>query len=384
MTMKTKRNLQNGKGDFLLFTISLIFIEIALFLLKRSLNETIGSFLIFSLLTGVVLFGLQSVSKNQNLDRKESAVFLIFLTLSLVSVPLPYLLRPLFLAGMMTVCMMSLSAGMMVQIYVILLNSWLSGDSVERIFYYLTAGIIACIFAHSLKNKRTFLFVFLILLSTQYSLYAGMKILTMDTFEIQEILAILLSNLVTGLCMALFLKREKKESSNSLKILLTPDFPLLNYLREFSEEEYRHSEKVGVLSEKMAEKAGADPLLAKAGGLYYKVGRIDGKDYIRHGAELAIKYNFPENLIEILKQHPKNTVSLSLESTIILLADTLISGFEHIHKTHPDLPYDRKKVIEQIFNSRLEKGYLEYSDMTLHTYFELKHYLMEEGFTYDT
>lgn len=380
MNMKPEQNRQNIKGNFLLFILSVGAIEAALLLLKKNFYENIGNLIIFVILTAVTLFCLQSESKDKRIGVKEGAVYFGLLCLCILSVFLPYLLRPVFFAGMVISCMTTVAGGLAVQNYFILLNVLLAEEPIEVVFYYIIIGSLACIFSDYLKNKKTFPFVLVIMLSVQLTLYAGMKITIEGTYHLKDIGAIIVSDIIAAIGMILFLNLKNRKKDNPLEAVLSPDHELLCRFREYSKEQYLHGQRVSMLAQGMAEKVGADILLSKAGGLYYKIGKIEGKDYIVHGLEIADKYGFPENLTAILKQHPKkNIVPLTIEAAIVMLADTVVSSFEHIYKTHPEISFDKQKVLEQILNSRLEKGYLNQSGMTLHMYYELKNYLMEEG-----
>lgn len=83
-----------------------------------------------------------------------------------------------------------------------------------------------------------------------------------------------------------------------LQSIIEPDFDLFVRLQHYSLPLLSHSMHISGLSEQAALFIGAEPLLAKAGGLYHEVGRIvDEEDYIEAGTKLARQYRFPNALV---------------------------------------------------------------------------------------
>ncbi|MDF2539432.1 MAG: hypothetical protein K0S76_2453 [Herbinix sp.] len=159
---------------------------------------------------------------------------------------------------------------------------------------------------------------------------------------------------------------------------------LLKRLKVFSESLYEHSLKIGDLSYRAALEIGADAMLAKAGGYYHEIGKLNGKNYIEEGLKLAEEYAFPKELILILKQHNiKFDKPTSVEAAIVMLSDNVVSTIEYIVKSE-DAKFTPNKVIDNIFQLRMEKGTFDSSGLSVKDYKQLKEFYQREFQSLDT
>ena len=77
------------------------------------------------------------------------------------------------------------------------------------------------------------------------------------------------------------IEKEKEEEKTQDKIeenyarFITSDAPLMIRLNDEKPNTYRHSLLIGILSEKAAKKIGANEALAKAGGFYHEIGKLE-------------------------------------------------------------------------------------------------------------
>ena len=153
---------------------------------------------------------------------------------------------------------------------------------------------------------------------------------------------------------------------------------LLLQLKEKSASLYAHALRIGDLSSRAARAIQADEILAKAGGLYHEIGKIKEGNYIEQGLMIAEEYNFPEKLKTILKQHNiKYEKPTSVEAAIVMLSDNVVSTIEYIEKTE-DYKYSRNKIIENIFQMRMEKGTFDESRLSVKDYKVLKEFYQKE------
>ena len=167
-------------------------------------------------------------------------------------------------------------------------------------------------------------------------------------------------------------------SYTSLEVLCNMDNELLQKLKTFSDSLYQHSIFIGDLSGRAAKEIEADELLAKAGGLYHEIGRINGKLYIEEGLKLAQEYSFPKELKAILREHNiKYDKPNSVEAAIVMLSDNVVSTIDYIKKSEEN-KFTSNKIIENIFQMRLEKGTLDSSGISLKDYKKLKEFYQKE------
>ncbi len=201
--------------------------------------------------------------------------------------------------------------------------------------------------------------------------------------------------------------------------------PLLKKLFNTAIGTYNHSITVGNLAESAAQEIGANALLAKVGGYYHDIGKLDNpeyfienqKDFNKHnqlkpsistaiikahvniGVERGRKERLPQKVLDIIAQHHGKTLikyfyeeaikssepgkkevqkfdyqyqSLNPtfpESSIVLLADQVEAATRALKKyTMTTI----EKVIEKIVNDKFQEGILDDSGLTLKNITKIK------------
>jgi putative nucleotidyltransferase with HDIG domain len=164
----------------------------------------------------------------------------------------------------------------------------------------------------------------------------------------------------------------------SYELLCDLNNELIGKLKAFSEALYTHSVRIGNLSYRAALEVGADEMLALAGGLYHEIGKISGKNYIEEGMILAEDYSFPRELKAILRQHNiKYDKPGSVEAAIVMLSDSVVSTIEYIEK-NGDHKFTTNKIIDNIFQMRMDKGTFDEASLTLMDYKKLRDFYQKE------
>lgn len=164
----------------------------------------------------------------------------------------------------------------------------------------------------------------------------------------------------------------------SYEVLCDPDNVLLKKLRDHSGSLYDHAIHIGELSLRAAKEIGADEMLTLAGGLYHDIGKLYGKNYIEEGLKIAEEYGFPKELKAIIKEHNiKYEKPGSLEAAIVMLSDSVVSTIEYIEKSD-DHKFTTNKIIDNIFQMRLEKGTFDACSLSLKDYKKLKEFYQKE------
>lgn len=169
-----------------------------------------------------------------------------------------------------------------------------------------------------------------------------------------------------------------KGTRTSYEVLCDLENDLIRKLKAHSQTLYEHALRIGNLSYRAALYIGADEMLAMAGGLYHEIGKINGKNYIEEGLIIAEDYAFPKALKAILKEHNiKYDKPSSVEAAIVMLSDSVVSTLEYIEKTE-EHKYTTNKVIDNIFQLRMDKGTFDSADISLKNYKKLKEFYQKE------
>ena len=165
----------------------------------------------------------------------------------------------------------------------------------------------------------------------------------------------------------------------SFDLLIQEENDLLLKLKEVSEQLYQHALYIGDISLRAAAAIGANEMIAKAGGLYHEIGKLNSNsNYIEEGLKIAQEYGFPRELIVILKQHNiKFEKPTSVEAAIVMLSDHVISTIDYIEKSG-DKKYTTSKIIDNIFQMRMDKGTFDEAGLSVRDFKNLKIFYLNE------
>lgn len=168
----------------------------------------------------------------------------------------------------------------------------------------------------------------------------------------------------------------------ALQHVLEPDFPLMVRMQQYSMPLMVHSMRISRLSEGAAGELGGRTFLAKAGGLYHEIGRIEDEEhYIEAGEKLGREYEFPEVLLEVMRQHSTGfEAPKSIEAAIIMLSDCIVSTSEYLEKSEKRDMISDEHLVNSIFKNRVEKGNLKESGITQENLERLRKYYIENAF----
>ena len=167
-----------------------------------------------------------------------------------------------------------------------------------------------------------------------------------------------------------------------LQSIIEPDFDLFVRLQHYSLPLLSHSMHISGLSEQAALFIGAEPLLAKAGGLYHEVGRIvDEEDYIEAGTKLARQYRFPNALVHVMRQHSTGFEKPdSKEAAIVMLSDCIVSTSDYLQDTGKRGAVSDERLVDSIFQNRMDKGNLDEAGFSKEQIEQLKEFYIRNAF----
>lgn len=357
-----------------------------LYLNEHPVNGILGSIFITTGLFGIITFYI--VSSNPLWDKlyKTGIAYCFLLLLIMISFFLPDLSKPIWVVSVIFTSLIGPLGGICFNILFLFISAFLFQFSMDIIIIHLITGIAAALLTPYMKTKKLTGMCIIIIAGVHISVLSGLILLYEKEFLVSDIKEILIGIIIGIFLMILFFIKVRnpvlsdKRLEEKLILITDKDYVLMKIMKEKSIRIYEHGLKVGELSKTMAEIIGADPLLSMAGGYYYKAGKILGKDYYLYGAEIGKEYSLPIEVVAIISEHPgKADPPSTIESGIVMLADTVVSGFEYLHSKNLNIEFDRKKAVEQMLWSRVEKGFLDNAKISIRMYETLKAYLIQEG-----
>ena len=161
--------------------------------------------------------------------------------------------------------------------------------------------------------------------------------------------------------------------------LLSPEYSLVQAIRNFSFIEYQHASRVSILSSKCAEAINANTSLAACAGFYYRLGKIVGEPMIDNALKIANDYCFPSDVIQILAEYGA-VINLpsTKESAIIHMVDSVVTKVELFDADSMSSSWNQNMVIYQTINELSQKGYYDNSGLTMNQCLIIREILANE------
>lgn len=406
MLMKEENN--NTNFNFILPLLPLLSIAVvAIFaiLKKQDSIHIIKSIVIIFLLTSTITFYINMENNRHIMKEKQSKMFfsVIYLsTICLVMQPYSPETFVFWLLGPLLIAMIQDSRlAFMISLNMTILLSINSSLRPEQTIHLLIVGLLMVLLSDYLKEKSSLIYGTIIVLSANIILAFVINNFIFDyTYSyVKSLMSLFLVLALAYLTYKIYDNKTTKEDiiykneivnddlqpstyiredKTSYEMLLDENNLLWKKIKEHSKSLYDHSKLVGELSEKAANTIGADSILCKAGGRFHELGKINNGNYMEEGLRLAKDHSFPQKLKDILREHNiKHDKPTSVESAIVMLTDHLVSTLYYISKTK-DNKYSTDKIIEQLFQIRLNKGSFDKSGLLVEDYNGLKEFFIEE------
>lgn len=396
--MKDKYNHKEAYYNImtlLMYLVTFVLVGAVSLLKGKSIGVVSTNIFVSIVCITAILLYLKKVRINQiNFTKRLASygriinVYWILFVFSFILTFIPSDIRPMFMIGMIMTLVSNEYLGVLFQIYLSIMITLITADSIETLAFYLLSGIIACGVAKYFAKRKYILYAIIILITMNLALIGMLEYLKNGVLTSKFILSSLAGTLGGIIVVILVLPYVYYRIDNKLRGELLqisdPDYELIVMLKNYSKELYEHSMRVAKLSERVAYKLGADPLLAKTGGYYHKIGKLESKDYVNCGVEIAKSYSFPEEVVDIIKQHTgRHQCPQTIEAAIVMLSDTIISAFEYLDDKQNELVYDKDIVIDQVIDTKLEKDMLDESGLSLKMFRDIKKCFKQEENIYD-
>ncbi len=264
-----------------------------------------------------------------------------------------------------------------------------NGFGMDSFVCVFTLGAL-CIFLSRFMNRLlNILFILLILLTTN-----GAFMLIQNNFEISysskiwmelvstALLVILVYAVQTEFAAVTEQTEEKKtepllgkikKKKEERKIVFREEEAVTEEIKQFSYPLFKHCREIAELSKGAAKVVGANAELARIGGLYHEYGRVHGGRYVEEGVKMLRKHQVPKEIRKVVEEHNINyKMPTSREAVVVMLSDSIVSTIKYLEKRQENVPVD--KVVESIFNKRMEVGVFSSNQMSKEEIERLKQY----------
>jgi len=305
----------------------------------------------------------------------------------------------------------------------------------EFVLLTIPAGSIAVISQNNLQRRDQLIFTSLIIFFVYTFTYIGISLIqeasltALDWTALKWFFINAVLTLITYLVVFVIEKSFGFVSDVTLIELSYSNQKLLRKLAEEAPGTFQHSLQVANLAEEAILRLGGNPLLVRAGALYHDIGKLidsqyftenqvlginphDGHsveesakiiiDHINKGVELARKHKIPEQIIEFIKTHHGTTkagyffveinknadqqadenlftypgpLPSTRETVVVMLADSIEAASRSLDKKDNS---SFKKLIDTIFQQKIEAGQLDSAPLTFKDITMLKEIFLEK------
>lgn len=250
------------------------------------------------------------------------------------------LMVPLCIVPVMMRIFFDMRVALYVHVTTIIILANMVPNSFEFIFYQLIAGMMSIVTVRNFENRSKFFVVSAVIFGT-YALIYTFGVLSQEStlagITWNRYLIFLLNALLTLMAYPLiyiFEKMFRMTTNLTLMELSSTNTPALRELSRKAPGTFQHAMQVANISEDLINEIGGNALLAKVGGLYHDIGKIeaplfftenqnsdfnphDELDYvesagiiIQHvldGLKLARKYRLPGSICDFIRTHHGTT-----------------------------------------------------------------------------
>lgn len=200
--------------------------------------------------------------------------------------------------------------------------------------------------------------------------------------EVQTIIYTFFGSLITLLVLALIPRlrnRERVAEEVSLDTIMDEHYHLRRDIERYSTIDYHHALRTSQIAAKLAAGIGADERLARAGGFYYRIGKLEGEPFIENGVRIAQDHCFSPRLVAILSEYNgEKQLPGSIESAIVQIADMIVTKFDLLDKDTFSSNWNRDIVIYQSMNAKSAEGLYDNSGLTMNQFLTIREILTKE------
>ena len=296
-------------------------------------------------------------------------------------------LLPAFAAPVMALSVLCNGAfhtkmGTALAVYFSLLTGLFSeGSEYEVTAYVLLA--LAGVFLTELFLQRTLrLWTGILVVCLSVVIPVCCNYLFLHVLEVQTILFSSAGSLVTLLVLVLIPKLRNREivaEEVSLDTIMDEHYHLRREIERYSTVDYNHALRTSQVAARLAAGIGADEKLARAGGFYYRIGKLEGEPFIENGVRIAQDNCFSQRWVTILAEYNgEKQLPGSIESAIVQIADMIVTKFDLLDKDTFSSTWNRDIVIYQSMNEKSAEGLYDNSGLSMNQFLTIRELLVKE------
>ena len=363
----------------LMFLLSGVIACVGSFLYGHSAEDIICNTVMIMLGTGMVIFALLFSEVNDlyfYANQGKYGKFILFYGASLlVSLVFPLLpvsgwpfLVVFVILGLFSNSIAGLTAGSVCLMLPIMLGS--AGGSREFMLYFFSGLVGILVFSRLDEDFKVGLPVLISLVCLTVCLSVNIILFEQEKLSISQFTFGAINLMVNFILLLITLKIFNGSVLHKYRDrymdLNDPEFPLLVQLKEYDKAEYYRAIHTAYLGDRIAKRLGINDVVVKACGYYHRIGILRGENTWENVKEICEEYRIPEDTRKVLKEYlNKAGKVIAKETTVLMFADCVVTTILGEFQKDPKAELDYKKIIDNVFNQKLETGALAESDISI-------------------
>lgn len=382
---------------FMMFLLSGVIAGTGSFLYGHSAEEIICNTVMVMLGTGMVIFALLFSEVNDlyfYANQGKYGKFVLFYVASLaVSLVFPLLpvscwpfLVVFIILGLFSNSITGLTAGSVCLMLPIMLGS--AGSSREFMLYFFSGLVGILVFSRLDEDFKVGLPVLISLVCLTICLSVNIILFEQERLSISQFTFVAINLMVNFILLLITLKIFNGSVIHQYRDrymdLNDPEFPLLVQLKEFDKAEYYRAIHTAYLGDRIAKRLGINDVVVKSCGYYHRIGILRGENTWENVKEICEEYRIPEDTRKVLREYlNKAGKVVAKETTVLMFADCIVTTILGEFQKNPKAELDYKKIIDNVFNQKLETGALAESDISIAQIREMRKIFKAEQLYYD-
>ena len=296
-------------------------------------------------------------------------------------------LLPAFAAPVMALSVLCNGAfrtkmGTVLAVYFSLLSALFSGGGEYEAIAYILLALAGVFMTELFLRRELRLWVGILTSCLSVIIPVCFNYLLSHVLEVQTILFTFGGSFLTLLVLALMPKLRGRESvaeEISLDTIMDEHYHLRKEIERYSTVDYNHALRTSQVAARLAAGIGADEKLARAGGFYYRIGKLEGEPFIENGVRIAQDNCFSGRLVAILEEYNgQKRLPGSVESAIVQIADMIVTKFDLLDKDTFSSTWNRDIVIYQSMNEKSAEGLYDHSGLSMNQFLTIREMLVKE------
>ena len=286
--------------------------------------QYVGLGVLILIFIGFFIHYIQSVKEIERLQlRQSSLVFILYLiSLGFIAVlkPANFIFLPLSTASLLVAILIQKDLALIFHFILVIIATMTHKGDATFVLYLLLTGMIGISLAGEVEQRKRVMRSALMIGVLYGGIYIVINLVSgilLDT----ELILIALQALLMGVIQVVVVVGSLPVWEGALQFvtpgqlleLTNPDQPLLKRMLLEATGTYYHSLLVANLAEAAADKIEADPLLARVGGYYHDIGKLNCSNYFKENQVLENPHDYmePKASAKVIISHATSGLELA-------------------------------------------------------------------------